>query len=412
MSIVNINKVIIRLVGDSGDGIQLIGNQISDTSVICSENDIYTFVEFPPEIRAPAGSVTGVSSFRVIISSDKIYSLEDKVDVLVVMNPAALYVGIESLKIGGILVIDTDTFNSKNLSRAKYKENPILNNSLSSFNVIKVPITMLTYEAVKGILSSVSKAKRCKNFFVLGMIYWLYNKKLDVTLKWLKVKFKENLLYLSNKNSLVSGYNYASNLEILKQQFNLLPASFLKNNVKVSKISGNMGFVFGALITSRFNNLGLFSANYPITPASDILHELSKYSCKDIIIAQLEDEIAAVSAVIGASYGGFLSFTSTSGPGLDLMQEGIGLSVMAGIPIVIIDIQRSGPSTGIPTRSEQTDLMSSIFGRHGECDVIVLAPNSPSDCFYTIIEGFYLSVKYVTTVIILSDSNLANSSEL
>jgi len=412
MNTINIDKVIIRFIGDSGDGIQLIGNQISNTSVVFSGNDIYTFVEFPPEIKAPAGSITGVSSFQLTISSKKIYGVEDKIDVLVAMNPAALKVGLPYLKKNGILIIDTDTFNNKNLNRAKIKSNPILDDSLLDYRIVKVPISILTYEGVKDILSSVGKAKRCKNFFVLGLIYWLYDRNLSDTLSWLKIKFKDSTLYLANKKSLIAGYNYGDNLEIFKDQYHISPANLFKPDAKLRKISGNTAFALGAMFTSILNNLQLFSANYPITPATDILHELAKYNSEDIKIVQMEDEIAAVTATIGASYGGALSFTCTSGPGLDLMQEGIGLAVMAELPIVVINVQRSGPSTGIPTRSEQTDLMSSIFGGHGECGRIVLSPNSPSDCFYTIMEGFYLAVKYLVPVIILSDSNLANSSEL
>ncbi|HIH2762687.1 MAG TPA: 2-oxoacid:acceptor oxidoreductase subunit alpha [Candidatus Azoamicus sp. MARI] len=401
-----------RFVGDSGDGIQLMGNQIAETSVMTSENDIYTFVEFPPEIRAPAGSISGVSGFQLSISSKKLYSIDDNVDLLVTFNPAALKTSIAYLKNDGFLIIDTDSFNDKNLKRAGFNENPITNDSLNKYKVIKIPITKLTYDCVKENIPSVSNAKRCKNFFVLGLICWIYDRNIETIKIWINKKFKEKDILEGNKKALIAGFNYGNTIEILHSTF-YIPA--LKKESKLNnsmKISGNKAFSLGALASSIILNLPLFSANYPITPASDILHDISLYINDNIKICQLEDEIAAINAIIGASYGGSLAFTCTSGPGLDLMQEGIGLAIMAQLPIIILNIQRSGPSTGIPTRSEQTDLLACIFGRHGESETIVIAPNSPGDCFYSIIEGFYLAIISLSPVIILSDANLANSSEL
>lgn len=407
-----LDKVVIRFAGDSGDGIQLIGNQFSDASVIKSGNDVYTFVEYPSEIRAPAGSISGVSGFQVTISSKKIFSFDNKIDSLIVFNPAALKISLNMLNATGILIVDSDAFNDKNLKKAGYNSNPLLDDSLLNFKLISVPITTLTYSCVKDFISTVSKAKKCKNFFALGIVCWIYDRNIDGVITWLKKKFGNSDIYISNEKALRAGYNYCSNIEIFHNQFFIPPLNLYKETDKLVKISGNKAFAIGAVSSSFLFKLPLYSANYPITPASDIFHELSNYTNSSIRIFQLEDEIAAICSVIGAAYGGALSLTCTSGPGLDLMQEGIGLAIMSDLPLVLIDVQRCGPSTGIPTKSEQTDLLAAFFGRHGESSVIILAPNTPSDCFWTIIEAFYLSIISLSPVIILSDANLANSSEL
>ncbi|HIH2762993.1 MAG TPA: 2-oxoacid:acceptor oxidoreductase subunit alpha [Candidatus Azoamicus sp.] len=412
MDKVVLDKVVIRFAGDSGDGIQLIGNQFSDSSVIKSGNDVYTFVEYPSEIRAPAGSISGVSGFQVTISSKKIFSFDNEIDSLIVFNPAALKVSLNMLKFGGILIVDSDSFNDKNLKKAGFNLNPLTSELLSNFKLISIPITTLTYTCVKDIICVVSKAKKCKNFFALGVICWIYDRNLDGIVKWLKKKFGDSELFLANEKALFAGYNYCSTVEIFNNQFFIPSLQLYNKNDKVTKISGNKAFAIGAIASSFLFNLPLYSANYPITPASDIFHELSNYINESIRVFQLEDEISAICSVIGASYGGFLSFTCTSGPGLDLMQEGLGLAIMSNLPLVLIDVQRCGPSTGIPTKSEQTDLLASIFGRHGESGVVVLSPISPSDCFWTIIEAFCLAIISLSPVIILSDANLANSSEL
>lgn len=412
MNKIQIEKVIMRFVGDSGDGIQLIGNQISESSVLMSGNDIYTFVDFPPEIRAPAGSISGISGFQLSISSKKIYAIDDNVDLLVAFNPAALKTSIACLKQNSLLILDTDSFNDKNLKRAGFDTNPLIDNSLEKFKIVKIPITKLTYDCVKDKIPSVSNAKRCKNFFVLGLICWAYDRNTKIIIEWIKKKFKELDIMEGNLNAFLAGYNYGNTVEIFHNQFYIPSLKEYKKSDKLIKISGNKAFCMGAIMSSTIFNMPIFSANYPITPASEILHELSLNISEKIKICQLEDEIAAINAIIGASYGGALTFTCTSGPGLDLIQEGLGLAIMAQLPLLVLDIQRSGPSTGIPTRSEQTDLLAAIFGRHGESGIIVLAPNSPSDCFYSIIEGFYISIISLSPVIILSDANLANSSEL
>lgn len=411
MNKITANKIIIKFLGDSGDGIQIIGNQISDSSVIMSGNDIYTFVDFPSEIRAPAGSIYGISGFQLAISSEKLYAVEDTVDLLVVLNPAALKLGIQSLKKDTTILIDSDSFNDKNLKRAGFNQNPLYEKNLNSYKIISIPITKLTFECVKNILPVISKAKKCKNFFILGIVCWIYDRKILNILNWIKKKFGETDIAFANQEALKKGYNYAENLDILKHQIHIPPSNLYKSK-NVIKISGNKAFSLGAITSTFLIDIPLYSANYPITPASDVLHELVRYASEKIKILQLEDEIAAINSIIGASYGGSLALTCTSGPGFDLMQEGIGLSLMSELPTVLLNIQRSGPSTGIPTKSEQTDLLASIFGRHGESNVIVLSPESPSDCFWTIIESFILSILYLGPVIILSDANLANSSEL
>lgn len=412
MSSFKLDTVVIQLAGDSGDGIQLIGNQLSDVSVIKSGNDIYTFVDYPSEIRAPAGSLSGVSGFSVAISSKKIFSVDSYVDFLVAFNPAALKLNFNKLKPDGLLLIDLDSFNDKNFKRAGFTSNPIESGLLSKFKLLSVPMTSLTYDCVIDILNVVSKAKRCKNFFALGIVCWIYDRDLNGIISWLRKKFNDNENFHANFKALNAGYNYCSNLEISHNRFFIPSVNFYNNDDKLVKISGNKAFSAGAVVSTFLFDLPLFSANYPITPASEIFHDLLNYCSDKIKVFQFEDEIAAINSVIGASYGGSLALTCTSGPGLDLMQEGIGLAIMSELPVVILNVQRCGPSTGIPTKSEQTDLFSAIFGRHGESAVIVLAPNSPVDCFWAIIEGFCLAVFSSSPVIILSDANLANSSEL
>lgn len=411
-----LNKVVIKFAGDSGDGIQLLGNKFSDLNIKDDKiNDIYTLVEFPPEIRAPAGSISGISSFQISISSEKIYNTENDLDILIAFNPAALKLNIHNLKQNGILIIDLDTFNEKNLKKAKLENNPITENNLEeSYRVIKIPITQITYDAVKESINSITKANRCRNFFILGLICWLFEKSTKDILTWIDEKFKKaSDLIAANKKALIAGFNYGETLELIHPKIIIPQTKRIHDNTsRLDKISGNKAFCLGAITSSLLFNSTVFASIYPITPASDILHELSYNKNKEIITVQLEDEIAAISSVIGAAYGGTLAFTATSGPGLDLMQETIGLGIMARLPFVVINIQRSGPSTGIPTKSEQTDLLASIFGRHGESTAVVLAANSPADCYWSIIEAFSIALSYLGPVIILSDANLANSSEL
>ncbi len=406
------NSVVIRFAGDSGDGIQLIGQQLLEISVISSGNDVYSFVEFPSEIRAPAGSISGVSSFQLTISDRKVFNAADKIDLLFAFNPSALKLHLNSLKVDGVLLVDSDSFTDKNFKKSGYLDNPLFGELSFKFKIINIPITSLTYECVKNVIGTVSKAKRCKNFFALGVVCWIYDRNIDGIVIWLKKKFGDTDLFLANEMALKAGYNYCFNVELLSNQFYIPSVDLYTKSDKLVKNSGNRAFALGAIASAFLFRLPLFSANYPITPASDVFHELFRYVGKNIRIFQFEDELAAIGAVIGAAYGGVLGLTCTSGPGLDLMQEGLGLAIMSELPIVLLDIQRCGPSTGIPTKSEQTDLLAALFGRHGESGLIVLAPTSPNDCFWTIIEGFCLAMFSLSPVIILSDSNLANSSEL
>ncbi len=406
----NTEKITIKFAGDSGDGIQLLGNSFADLNIKdIKKNNIYTLVEFPPEIRAPAGSLSGISSFQISISNKKIYSTEDKVDILVIFNPAALKKHINSLKEHGTLIVDIDTFNTKNLQKANFETNPLETNYIEKYNTIKIPISKITYSAVKESINSISKANKCRNFFILGLLCWLFEKNIKYISDYIENKFKKNIdLKTANQNALKAGMNYGETTESIKSKIIIRKIKTEKN---IEKISGNSAFCLGAITATKLFELPLFSSIYPITPASEILHELKNNNYKNIITIQPEDELAAVNSVVGASYGGSLAFTATSGPGLDLMQETIGLGIMARLPFVIINIQRSGPSTGIPTKSEQTDLLSAIFGRHGEAKIPVLAPNSPTDCYWAIIEAFCIAISYLGPVIILSDANLANSSE-
>jgi 2-oxoglutarate ferredoxin oxidoreductase subunit alpha len=409
MATLNLEKITIRFSGDSGDGIQIIGNQISNSSVIKSGNEIFTFQEFPAEIRAPACSLSGISSFQISISNKKIYSIDDEIDILVALNPAAIKKNIRYLKNNSLIIIDSDSLNNKNFKRAGFKYNTLFYKYIKKFKILKIPITRLTYDSCKTDTVSVSQAKRSKNFFCLGVIFNIYNRKINIVFSWIKNKFQKNIAK-SNIRAMIAGYNYVNNIEILKKKINV--ASFKTRKSKTYLISGNKAITLAVNKITKITNKKIFSASYPITPASDILHELIKQSNKKLVACQMEDEISAIGATIGASYGGSMAFTFTSGPGIDLMQESIGLAIMAEIPILIIDIQRSGPSTGMPTKSEQTDLMSSIFGSHGEGTPIVIAPNSPSDCFWSTIECLKIAEKLAHPVILLSDSNIATSSEI
>lgn len=405
------NKIVIKFSGDSGDGIQLLGNQFSNHSVIDNKNDIYTFVDFPPEIRAPAGSINGVSSFQLTISNEKLYTFDDYIDVLIAFNPAGLKKNEKNLNSNSIIIIDKDTFNDKNLEKIGYDKSTI-ENLHKKYKIIEISITKITYDSTKIFLDSVSKAKRCKNFFILGLLTWLFDRKIKNIFKSIKNKFKNNnAIYKANKSAFLAGLNYGDIIELSIGKIKIPPYKKYIKKHNLIKISGNKALCAGVLSAQKLFKLPLFSAMYPITPASEILHELSQYVNENINIIQMEDEIACINAIIGSSYAGSLSITFTSGPGLDLMQEGIGLAIMAKLPILLVNIQRSGPSTGIPTKSEQTDLLASLYGRHGESKVVIIAPKSPKNCFWSVIEAFCLAIFYKGPVIILSDANLANSSE-
>ena len=406
---VEIENVTIRFAGDSGDGMQLTGTQFTNTSAILG-NDISTLPDFPAEIRAPAGSLPGVSGFQVNFSSRDIRTPGDEPNVLVAMNPAALKVNLPDLEKGGILIINSDSFADLNLKKAGYERNPLEDGSLSAYRVISIPLTELNLNALKELGLGKKEADRCKNFFALGMMYWLYDRPLEPTLKWIQSKFQKNPLILeANIRALRAGYNYADTTELFTTHYRVRKANLAPG--KYRNITGNEATALGFIAASQIAKRPLFYASYPITPASDILHELSRHKNFGIKTFQAEDEIAAITAAIGASFAGHLGLTGTSGPGVALKSEAIGLAVMTELPVVIANIQRGGPSTGLPTKTEQADLLQAMFGRNGECPAAIVAPATPADCFNMAFEAFRIATMFMTPVFYLSDGYLGNGSE-
>jgi 2-oxoglutarate/2-oxoacid ferredoxin oxidoreductase subunit alpha len=406
---VEIENVTIRFAGDSGDGMQLTGTQFTNTSAILG-NDISTLPDFPAEIRAPAGSLPGVSGFQVNFSSRDIRTPGDEPNVLVAMNPAALKVNLPDLEMGGILIINSDSFADLNLKKAGYEKNPLEDGSLSAYRVISIPLTELNLNALKELGLGKKEADRCKNFFALGMMYWLYDRPLEPTLKWIQSKFQKNPLILeANIRALRAGYNYADTTELFTTHYRVRKANLAPG--KYRNITGNEATALGFIAASQIAKRPLFYASYPITPASDILHELSRHKNFGIKTFQAEDEIAAITAAIGASFAGHLGLTGTSGPGVALKSEAIGLAVMTELPVVIANIQRGGPSTGLPTKTEQADLLQAMFGRNGECPAAIVAPATPADCFSMAFEAFRIATMFMTPVFYLSDGYLGNGSE-
>jgi 2-oxoglutarate/2-oxoacid ferredoxin oxidoreductase subunit alpha len=407
--LVEIENVTIRFAGDSGDGMQLTGTQFTNTSAILG-NDISTLPDFPAEIRAPAGSLPGVSGFQINFSSRDIRTPGDEPNVLVAMNPAALKVNIHDLEKGGILIINSDAFAELNLKKAGYEKNPLEDGSLSAYRVISIPLTELNLNALKDLSLGRKEADRCKNFFALGMMYWLYDRPLDPTLKWMQSKFQKNPVVLeANVRALRAGFNYADTTELFTTHYRVRKASLAPG--KYRNITGNEATALGFIAAAQVAKRPLFYASYPITPASDILHELSRHKNFGIKTFQAEDEIAAMTAAIGASFAGHLGLTGTSGPGVALKSEAIGLAVMTELPVVIANIQRGGPSTGLPTKTEQADLLQAMFGRNGECPVPIVAAATPSDCFAMAFEAFRIATMFMTPVFYLSDGYLGNGSE-
>jgi len=399
----------IRFAGDSGDGMQLAGTRFSDTSAEFG-NDLSTLPDYPAEIRAPAGSLFGVSGFQVQISSEDVFSPGDEPDVLVAMNPAALKVNLKDLKKGGTIIVNSDAFNDKNLQLAGYDENPLQNELLKEFHVIPVPITKQTNAAVAELGLNAKDAARCKNFYALGITYWLYDRSLDITIEWIENSFKKNpQMVAANKFALKAGYYFGETAEIFTTRFKVKPAQLPKGTYR--NLNGNTAAAMGILAASIKSGLPLFLGSYPITPASDILHELSNYKHFGVKTFQAEDEIAAICSAIGAAFGGSLSVTTTSGPGVALKQEAVGLAVMVELPLVIVNVQRGGPSTGLPTKTEQADLLQAVYGRNGESPVPVLAASTPADCFHMTYEAARIAIKYMTPVFMLSDGFLANGAE-
>ncbi len=406
-----LQEVVIKFAGDSGDGMQLTGTQFTNNSALLGL-DLATFPDFPAEIRAPIGTLPGVSGFQLRFSSDRIYTPGDFCDVLVAMNAAALKVNLSSIKKGGKIIVNVDGFDTKNLRLANYPdgENPIENNSLDNYEVIKIDVTKLTREALKEFTMGTKEKDRAKNMFVLGFLYWMYNRDMDNTITFLKDKFSKKVDILdSNIKALQAGYNYADTTETFTERYAVAKAKMDSGNYR--SIMGNQALSFGLIAAAQKSGLNLFLGSYPITPASDILHELSRHKNFGIKTFQAEDEIAAITSAIGASYGGWIGLTTTSGPGMALKAEAMGLAVMLEIPLIICNIQRGGPSTGLPTKTEQSDLMQAYYGRNGECPMPIVAASTPSDCFDAAFEAVRISIEHMTPVILLSDGYIANGAE-
>jgi 2-oxoglutarate/2-oxoacid ferredoxin oxidoreductase subunit alpha len=404
-----LEAVVIRFVGDSGDGMQLTGTQFTDTSAMFG-NDIATFPNYPSEIRAPQGSLYGVSGFQVHIGSVEVSTPGDSVDLLVAMNPAALKTNIYALKPGHTLIVDTDSFNKKNLEKAEYTTNPLEDGSLDNFRVIEVDMTSLTKEALKSVVGLDTKTiSRSKNMFSLGMIYWMYNRSTDYTIDFFNKKFKSKpSLVEANTKVLMAGYYFAETLELIPNSYSISPAKMPAGTYRI--IMGNTATAWGFLAAAEKSGLELFLGSYPITPATDILHELVKHKHFGVKAFQAEDEIAGVTSAIGASFAGDLAITTTSGPGLALKGEAIGLAIMTELPLVVVNVQRGGPSTGLPTKTEQSDLLQAMYGRNGESPVIVIAASTPANCFNFAYEAARLALEHMTPVILLTDGYIANGS--
>jgi len=404
-----IETVTIRFAGDSGDGMQLTGTQFTNTTAVVG-NDISTLPDYPAEIRAPAGSLPGVSGFQLNFSNHDIRTPGDEPTVLVAMNPAALKVNLADLEPGGILIVNTDAFNENNLKKAGYGSNPLDDASLSAYRLFKLPITTLNRAALRDAVKLPPKEiDRCKNFWALGLMYWLYDRPLEPTERWIATKFKKAEVQTANLTALKAGFAYAEAAEIFTTHYSVRRANIAPG--KYRNITGNEATALGCVAASVLAKRPLFYASYPITPASDILHELSIHKNFGVKTFQAEDEIAAMCAAVGASFAGNLGLTGTSGPGLALKSEAIGLAVMTELPVVIINVQRGGPSTGLPTKTEQADLLQAMFGRNGECPVAIVAPATPADCFQMAVEAFRIATKHMVPVIYLSDGYLANGAE-
>lgn len=404
-----LEAVIIRFVGDSGDGMQLTGTQFSDTSAMFG-NDIATFPNYPAEIRAPQGSLYGVSGFQVHIGSVEISTPGDEVDLLVAMNPAGLKTNLHAVKPGHTIIVDTDAFSKKNLEKAQYETNPLEDNTLENYRVIEVAMTSLTKEALKNVEGLDNKSiTRSKNMFALGMVYWMYDRSTEHTEAFFNEKFKSKPEVIqANTLVLKAGYNYANTLELIPNAYSISPAKMSPGMYRI--IMGNTATAWGFLAAAEKSGLELFLGSYPITPATDILHELVKHKHFGVKAFQAEDEIAGIASAIGAAFAGDLAITTTSGPGLALKGEALGLAMMIELPLVVVDVQRGGPSTGLPTKTEQSDLLQAMYGRNGESPVIVIAASTPANCFDFAYTASKLALEHMTPVILLTDGYIANGS--
>ncbi len=402
--------VVVKFVGDSGDGMQLTGTLFSDSTAYAG-NDLATFPDYPAEIRAPQNTVAGVSGFQVHFGDKKIHSSGDLCDVLVAMNPASLRANLKWAKKGATLIIDVDNFIDKYVEKAGYESNPINDGSLEGYNLIKAPVTTLTKEAIRGMKIDNKTAMKSKNMFALGIMFYIFNRKFDSAFRFIENKFKSKPLVVElNKRVLQAGYNYADTVEELESVIQVPTAKIAKGRYR--NITGNVATAWGLLAAAERANLKLFLGSYPITPATEILQELAKHKSLGAKVFQAEDEIAGITSAIGASYAGAMAVTSTSGPGLSLKSEAIGLAIITELPLVIVNVQRGGPSTGLPTKSEQADLLQALYGRNGEAPAIVIAATSSADCFDYAFEASRLALEHMTPVILLTDGYLANGSQL
>jgi 2-oxoglutarate/2-oxoacid ferredoxin oxidoreductase subunit alpha len=404
-----LDRVVIRFAGDSGDGMQLVGDRFTELSAAFG-NDLATLPNFPAEIRAPAGTIAGVSSFQVHISDHDIVTPGDSPNVLVAMNPAALKANLSDVASGSTLLVNVDTFDTRNLDKAGYPSNPLRDNSLASYRVYEVPMTSITVEATKPLGVKPRDAERSKNFFALGLICWMYTRPTEPLVDWIKRRFGNRPEVLeANLAAFRAGYNFGETTELFDHPYEVKPARLDPGTYR--QITGNVALSYGLMAAAEKAKLPLFYASYPITPASDILHELSKLKNFGVKTLQAEDEIAAAGSALGAAFAGSLAVTATSGPGVDLKSETVGLAVSLELPMVIVDVQRGGPSTGLPTKTEQADLLLAMYGRHGEAPLPIVAAKSPADCFDAAFEAVRIALKYRTPVILLTDGYLANGAE-
>jgi 2-oxoglutarate ferredoxin oxidoreductase subunit alpha len=409
-NVVERDSVVVKFVGDSGDGMQLTGDMFSEVAALAG-NDLATFPDFPAEIRAPQNTIPGVSGFQVHMGSEKIFTTGDLVDVLVAMNPASLRSNLKWAKKGATILVDTDSFEEKSIEKAGYRQDPLKDNSLEGYNVLKAPITTLTKESLKDMSIDNKTAERSKNMFALGMLYFIFNRDLNSSFRYFEKRFKKKPeLIKINKIVLQSGYNYADTVEALESVIQVSPARMEKGRYR--NITGNVATAWGLLAAAEKSGRSLFLGSYPITPATEILMEMSLHKSLGARVFQAEDEIAGICSAIGASYAGSLACTTTSGPGLSLKSEAIGLAVMTELPLVIVDVQRGGPSTGLPTKSEQSDLYQALFGRNGECPVIIVAASSSDNCFYYAYMAAKLSMEHMTPCILMTDGYLGFGSAL
>jgi 2-oxoglutarate/2-oxoacid ferredoxin oxidoreductase subunit alpha len=408
-TVVEKERVVVRFAGDSGDGMQLTGDRFTNATAVLG-NDLATLPDFPAEIRAPAGTLAGVSAFQIHFASRDIVTPGDAPNVLVAMNPAALKTNLRDLEKGGTLIVNEDAFIDRNLEKAGYASDPLTDGSLDGYQVYRVPMTSITVRATEGIGITKKDAERAKNMFALGLVSWMYGRPTDVTIRWIEQKFSGKQAILdANLAAFKAGYNFGETTELFAHTYEVKPAPATPGTYK--NVNGNTALAWGLIAASVKSGLPIFYSSYPITPASELLHELSRHKNFGVRTLQAEDEIAACGAALGAAFGGHLGVTGTSGPGLDLKQEMIGLAVMLELPMIIVDIQRAGPSTGMPTKTEAADLLAAMWGRHGESPLPIVAAWTPSECFHAAIEAVRIAVKYRTPVILLSDTFLGNSSE-